>query len=99
MSHWHQEAGCSPDERAGVVGDEHIRPRIGEHAFEASMEFVDNLLMAQLVEQASELIGVLGSSRANDHCSHLGQSMNAHATMTSPLKATSQAVASRPGST
>jgi hypothetical protein len=38
------------------------------------MEFVDILLMAQLVEQLSELIDIPGPSRANGHCSHRGQS-------------------------
>jgi hypothetical protein len=91
VRHWHQEACRNPDERPGVVGDEHVGPRIVEHAFNPSMKVVDSLLVAQLVEQASELIGVLGSSRTNGHCSHLRQSMKARLTTTSM----SQAVASR----
>jgi hypothetical protein len=35
--------------------------------------------MAQLVEQASELIGILEPSRANGHCSHLGRVCPTHA--------------------
>jgi hypothetical protein len=89
VRHWHQEVCRSPDERPGVVGDEHVGSRIGEHAFEASVKVVDSLLVAQLVEQASELIGVFGSGRANGHCSHLGQSMKARLTMTSLFRLTS----------
>jgi hypothetical protein len=78
VRHWHEVVGCSPDERpAAVVGDEHIGPRIGEHAFEPTAELVSSLRMAELVEQASELIGILLSSRANRHSSHLGRIMNA----------------------
>lgn len=85
VRHWHQEARRGPDEHPGVVSDKHIGPRIRERAFEASMEFIDCLLVAQLVEQASDLIGVLESSRANGHCGHLDQSMNARPTMLGSL--------------
>jgi hypothetical protein len=39
--------------------------------------------VAQLVEQAGELIGILEPSRANGHRSHLGRSMHARPTATS----------------
>jgi hypothetical protein len=68
---WHEEVRCGSDERPAVLGDEHIAPRISEHALEPTTECMRCLRMAQLVEQASELIGIVEPSRANGHCSHV----------------------------
>jgi len=57
-----KEVGHSPDQRPGVVGDEHIGSRIGEHVFKPTAQHVGSLLMAQLIKQASELIGILEPS-------------------------------------
>src|SRR5262249_41634841 len=78
VRHWYEEVGCGPNERPAVVGDDHVSPRIGEHVFEPPAKCLSGLRMAYLVEQASELIGILRPSRANCRCRHLRRSMNAY---------------------
>lgn len=73
VRHWHEEVRRGPDKRPAVVGNEHIGPRISEHGLEPTAKCVSGLRMAQLVEQASELISILDPSRANAHCSHPGR--------------------------
>ena len=72
VRHRHEEVCRGSDERQAVVGDEDIGPRVGEHVLEPIAECVRGLRMTQLVEQASQLIGILGASRANRHSNHLG---------------------------
>jgi hypothetical protein len=59
VCHRHEEVRCGPDERHAVIGDEDIGPRIREYALEPTAECVFGLRMAQLVEQVSELIGIV----------------------------------------
>lgn len=73
----HEEVRRRPDQRLPVVRDEHIGSNIREHAFEATAQHVWRLRIAQLIEEADELFGILEPSRANCHRGHLGRSMKA----------------------
>jgi hypothetical protein len=73
VRHRHEEVRGGPDERAVVVCNEHVGAWIGQHAFEPTAERVCGLRMAQLIEQASELFGILNPSRANRHRTHLSR--------------------------
>jgi hypothetical protein len=77
VRHRHHEVRRGPDERAAVVGDEHIGSRIGEHVFECGTQAICGLRMAQIAEQASEVIDIREPTRANNHCGHPDRIMNA----------------------
>jgi len=56
-----------------LICDEHIGSGIGEHVFKPTSEHAGRLRMAQVVEHASELLGILEPSRANGHPSRFAR--------------------------
>lgn len=58
----HEETRRGPDERLAVVSNEHLSPRISQHALQPIAERGVGLRMAQLVEQPSQLPDVLKTS-------------------------------------
>jgi len=70
MRHWHEEIRRGTDQRAVIVSDEYVGTRISEHVREPPAEGSRRLWVAQLVEEAGELVGIVDPSRTHIHGAH-----------------------------
>jgi len=70
MHHWHEEVRRGPDQRAAILSDEHVGTGISEHVREPPAERSRRLWVAQLVEEAGELVGIFEPNRSHSHGAH-----------------------------
>ena len=72
MRHRYEEVRRGSDEGLTIVGNEDAGARIDASAPEQAPQTVRGLRVSELLEESSELIGVVYLGRANGHSGHLG---------------------------
>lgn len=65
-----EEDGCETQESASLIGDKHVRTRIGKHRLEALQKAIGRHRMSELSEEPGDALNIPKLGRAYRHVVH-----------------------------